>query len=142
MRRASQTLIDYLKRAEGCKLQSYQDAKGVWTIGYGHTKGVKRGDRCTQYQAEQWMLEDLAEFEPVANQCRRIDTQGKFDAILGFIYNCGPKNWAGSTLKRYIEEGKPTWQTQEQFLRWVNSGGKKLGGLVSRRIWEAARFAE
>lgn len=142
MRRASQTLVDYLKRAEGCKLQAYQDAKGVWTIGYGHTKGVKRGDRCTQYQAEQYLREDLAEFEAVANQCRRIDTQGKFDAILDFIYNCGPKNWAGSTLKRYIETGMPLWQTQEQFLRWVNSGGKKLGGLVSRRIWEAARFAE
>lgn len=142
MRRASQALIDYLKRAEGCKLQAYQDAKGVWTIGYGHTKGVKRGDRCTQYQAEQYLREDLAEFEAVANQCRRIDTQGKFDAILDFIYNCGPKNWAGSTLKRYIETGMPLWQTQEQFLRWVNSGGKKLGGLVSRRIWEAARFYE
>lgn len=142
MRRASQTLIDYLKRAEGCRLQAYQDAKGVWTIGYGHTKGVKRGDRCTQYQAEQYLREDLAEFETVANQCRRIDTQGKFDAILDFIYNCGPKNWAGSTLKRYIETGMPLWQAQDQFLRWVNSGGKKLGGLVSRRIWEAARFAE
>lgn len=142
MRRASQTLIDYLKKAEGCKLQAYQDAKGVWTIGYGHTKGVKRGDRCTQYQAEQYLREDLAEFEAVANQCRRIDTQGKFDAILDFIYNCGPKNWQSSTLKKFIETGMPKWQTQEQFLRWVNSGGKKLGGLVTRRIWEANRFAE
>ena len=142
MRRASQTLIDYLKRAEGCKLQAYQDAKGVWTIGYGHTKGVKRGDRCTRYQAEQYLREDLAEFEAVANQCRRIDTQGKFDAILDFIYNCGPANWKSSTLKKFIETGMPMWQTQEQFLRWVNSGGRKLGGLVSRRIWEAARFAE
>ena len=142
MRRASQTLIDYLKRAEGCKLQAYHDAKGEWTIGYGHTKGVKRGDRCTQYQAEQYLREDLAEFEAVANQCRRIDTQGKFDAILDFIYNCGPKNWQSSTLKKFIETGMPTWQTQEHFLRWVTSGGRKLGGLVSRRIWEAARFAE
>lgn len=142
MRRASQTLIDYLKRAEGCKLQAYQDAKGVWTIGYGHTKGVKRGDRCTRYQAEQYLREDLAEFETVANQCRRIDTQGKFDAILDFIYNCGPANWKSSTLKKFIETGMPMWQTQEQFLRWVNSGGRKLGGLVSRRIWEANRFVE
>lgn len=142
MKRASQTLIDYLKRAEGCSLQAYQDAKGVWTIGYGHTRGVRRGDRCTLYQAEQFLREDLAEFEKVANQCRRIDTQGKFDAILDFIYNCGPANWQSSTLKKYIESGMPTWQTQEQFLRWVNSGGKKLGGLVSRRIWEAARFAQ
>jgi GH24 family phage-related lysozyme (muramidase) len=48
----------------------------------------------------------------------------------------------GITLKKYIENGKATWEIQEQFLRWVKAGGKKIGGLVSRRIWEAARFAE
>lgn len=141
MRRASQTLIDFLKQAEGCRLIAYQDAKGVWTIGYGHTKGVKKGDRINQFQAEQFLRDDLSEFETVANQCRHIETQGQFDAILDFIYNCGPTNWKTSTLKKYIESGMPVWMTQEQFLRWVNSGGKKLGGLVSRRIWEAARFA-
>ena len=140
--RASDKLIAYIRKAEGCRLTAYQDVAGVWTIGYGHTKGVKAGDRITQYQADQWLREDLAVFEAVVNKCKRIDTQGKYDAVLDFIYNCGPQNWAGSTLKRYIEAGKATWEIQEQFLRWVTSKGRKLGGLVSRRIWEAARFAE
>lgn len=140
--RASDKLIAFIRKAEGCRLTAYQDAAGVWTIGYGHTKGVKAGDRITQYQADQWLREDLAVFEAVVNKCRRIDTQGKYDAVLDFIYNCGPESWAGSTLKRYIEAGRATWEIQEQFLRWVNSKGRKLGGLVSRRIWEAARFAE
>ena len=142
MRRASQTLIDYLKRAEGCKLQAYQDAKGVWTIGYGHTKGVKRGDRCTRYQAEQWLREDLARFETEANKVRNVKTQGQYDAILDFIFNCGSGNFNQSTLKKYIESGRKTYEIQQQFLRWVNSGGKFLGGLYSRRIWEAARWNE
>ena len=103
---------------------------------------MKKGDKITLYQAEQFLKEDLQKFEAEANKCKRITTQGKYDAILDFIYNCGPANFNSSTLKKYIECGKATWEIQEQFLRWVNSGGKKLGGLVSRRIWEAARFNE
>lgn len=140
--RASQTLINHIKKFEACVLTAYQDAKGVWTIGYGHTAGVKKGDKITLYQAEQFLKDDLQKFEAEANKCRRITTQGRYDAILDFIYNCGPKNFNDSTLKKYIECSKATWEIQEQFLRWVNSGGKKLGGLVSRRIWEAARFNE
>jgi len=140
--KASNILIEKLKKMENCRLTAYQDSAGVWTIGYGHTAGVKKGDRITQFQAEQFLKEDLAKFEAVANKCRRITTQGKFDAILDFIYNCGPAKFNGSTLKQYIESGRKDWEVQEQFLRWVNAGGKKLGGLVSRRIWEANRFLE
>lgn len=140
--RASQQLISHIKRSEACVLKAYQDTAGVWTIGYGHTAGVKKGDRITQYQAEQFLREDLGKFETEANKCRHIATQGQYDAILDFIYNCGPANFASSTLKRYIESGRKTWEIQEQFLRWVNAGGKKQGGLVTRRIWEAARFNE
>ena len=140
--RSSQTLINAIKCFESCVLTAYQDQKGVWTIGYGHTDGVKKGDRIGIYQAEQFLRDDLQKFEAVANQCKCLSTQGKYDAVVDFIYNCGPGNWNSSTLKKYIEGGKATWEIQEQFLRWVNSGGKKLGGLVSRRIWEANRFNE
>lgn len=140
--KASQKLIDHIRRSEACALTAYKDTAGVWTIGYGHTEGVKKGDRITAYQAEQFLRDDLAKFEPVANKCRRIGTQGRYDAILDFIYNCGPANFNNSTLKKYIECGKATWEIQEQFLRWVNAGGKKQGGLVTRRIWEANRFNE
>ena len=140
--KASQTLITKLKRFEACATTAYRDAAGVWTIGYGHTKGVKKGDRITAYQAEQFLKEDIAEYEQAANMVKRIATQGQFDAIVDFMYNCGIANFNSSTLKRYIESGRKTWEIQEQFLRWVNSGGKKLGGLVTRRIWEANRWAE
>ena len=140
--RASQKLIDHIKRSESCVLTAYQDSAGIWTIGYGHTAGVKNGDRITAYQAEQFLKEDLVKFETIANKVKRIATQGQYDAVLDFIYNCGPGNFNSSTLKKYIESGRKTWEIQEQFLRWVNAGGKKLGGLVTRRIWEANRFNE
>lgn len=140
--RASAQLISHIKRFESCKLTAYQDTAGVWTIGYGHTKGVKKGDRITQYQAEQFLRDDLAEYERAAGKVQRLTTQGRYDAVVDFMYNLGIGNFNKSTLKAYIESGRAVWEIQEQFLRWVNAGGRKLGGLVSRRIWEAARFNE
>ena len=141
--KASQRLIDAIKKFEGCVLTAYQDTAGVWTIGYGHTNGVKKGDKITAYQAEQFLKEDLAKFEPIANKVKRIGgSQGKFDAVLDFIYNCGVGHWNSSTLKKYIESNRKVWEIQEQFTKWVNCGGQKLGGLVTRRIWEANRFNE
>lgn len=139
--KASTTLLQAIKRFEGCRLSAYADASGVWTIGYGHTLGVKKGDRITQYQAEQFLKEDLVRFEKAADGCR-LKTQGQFDAVVDFCYNCGIGNFSKSTLRQYIASGRATWEIQEQFLKWVNAGGKKLGGLVTRRIWEANRFAE
>ena len=140
--RASATLIAAIKKFEACALTAYQDSVGVWTIGYGHTAGVKRGDKITLYQAEQFLKEDLAKFEAITNKVKGLSTQGRYDAVLDFIYNCGPANFNASTLKKYIEGGRKTWEIQEQFLRWVNASDKKLGGLVTRRIWEANRFNE
>lgn len=140
--KSSQKLIDAIKRFEGVRLQAYPDSGGVWTIGYGHTKDVKKGDRITQYQAEQLLKEDLAQFEAMANKMRGLNTQGKYDAVVDFLYNCGPSNFNSSTLKKYIECNKATWEIQEQFLRWVYAAKQKLGGLVTRRIWEANRYAE
>ena len=123
-------------------MTAYQDTVGVWTIGYGHIKGVKRGDKITAATAEQYLRQDLAMFETAAGKVRGIRTQGQFDAVVDFMYNCGVGNFNSSTLKKYIEGGRKTWEIQEQFLRWVNAGGKKLGGLVTRRIWEANRWNE
>ena len=52
-----------IARSEGCKLKAYRCPAGVLTIAWGRTNGVKAGDTCTQEQADQWLLEDLAEFE-------------------------------------------------------------------------------
>ena len=51
-----------IARSEGCRLKAYRCPAGVPTIGWGHTRGVKMGDTCTQEQADAWFLEDLSEF--------------------------------------------------------------------------------
>lgn len=145
--KASQILIEKIKMMEcGGKpiLEAIWDKTGkVWMIGYGHSPGdVKKGDKITKEQAEELLRKDLERFEKYASVVRGIKTQGQFDAVVDFMYNCGVGNFNKSTLKKYIEGGRKTWEIQEQFLVWNKSGGVKLGGLVSRRIWEANRFAE
>ena len=48
----SQEGIALIKKFEGCELEAYQDSVGVWTIGYGHTKSVKEGDKINQDEAQ------------------------------------------------------------------------------------------
>ena len=52
-----------IKKFEGCKLESYKCAAGVWTIGYGSTKGITEGMSISQEEADNLLLEDVAVFE-------------------------------------------------------------------------------
>ena len=64
--RAGDVLLKSIRRFEGFRGKAYQDAKGVWTIGYGHTIQVKEGDIVTRKEAEQLLCDDLQIFENVA----------------------------------------------------------------------------
>ena len=140
--KASELLVGKIKEFEGYSNTAYKCAAGVWTCGYGTTKGITPTTRCTRAEAEQWLLRDLAPVEAYVNTIPEVNTQGKYDALVDFAYNLGLGNLKQSTLLRRIKEGAPTGDIQEQFRRWVYAGGKVLKGLVMRREWEAQRWAE
>lgn len=140
--KASELLVGKIKEFEGYSNTAYKCAAGVWTCGYGTTKGITPTTRCTRAEAEQWLLRDLAPVEAYVNTIPEVNTQGKFDALLSFTYNLGLGNLKSSTLLRKIKAGASTEDIQEQFRRWVYAGGKVLKGLVRRREWEAQRWAE
>lgn len=139
----SKTLIDHIKQAEGFSEKAYWDQDGgVWTIGYGHTRSVKRGDVVSKSEAERLIVSDLKNVTAYLNTIKEINTQGKFDACADFCFNIGTGAFKSSTLLKLIKTGAPDKDIQAQFRRWVYSGGKKLPGLVTRRGWEAKRWAE
>lgn len=138
----SDVLKAKVKEFEGCKLTAYQDSKGVWTVGIGHTKGVKKGMRITMQQAEAYLTQDLAAACNYVNSQRVCKTQGQFDALVDFCFNLGTRSLARSTLLYKIKQGRPTAEIQAQFRRWVYAGKARLPGLVKRREWEAQRWAE
>lgn len=139
---ASKELIEHVKKCEGLSLTAYTDAGGVWTIGYGHSGGVRKGEKITEAVADVYLRRDLDVAERAVNLSGLAKTQGQFDALVDFVYNVGMGNLAKSTLKKKIQSNASTEEIQEEFRRWVYSGKKKLNGLVARREWEARRWAE
>ena len=130
--------ISLIRHFEGCRLDAYLCPAGVWTIGYGHTRDVKRGDVIDQEQAEAFLIEDLEEFEGyVTALCERSLTQYQFDALVSWTFNLGPTNLKESTLLNRINYG-PVSDVPFQIQRWTRAGGQVLQGLVKRRAAEAA----
>ena len=138
--RISQEGVNLIKHFEGCRLEAYKCPAGVWTIGYGHTKGVKEGDAIEQEAAEAFLIEDLESFEQAVTRLVEVPlTQQQFDALVSWTFNLGAGNLAESTLLRKLNNYQYA-EVPEQMMRWVRAGGKVLDGLVRRRAAEAALF--
>ncbi len=125
--KTSQKGIDLIKSFEGCKLTAYQDSVKVWTIGYGHTSGVKPGMKITQAQAEDFLKKDLAKFEKAVNAIKQDFNQNQFDALVSFAYNCGTGN-----LNKLCT-GRTKLEIGSKMLLYDKAGGKTLAGLTRRR---------
>lgn len=133
--------IGIIKQFEGCQLIAYQDAVGVWTIGYGHTKNVSEGDIISSAQAEALLVKELKEYENYVNKLVTVPLHDyQFDALVSWTYNLGPTNLANSTLLKKLNEGKYN-EVPDEIRRWNRAGGKVLEGLVIRRDYEAKLFA-
>lgn len=121
------------KGHEGCRLKAYLDTGDVWTIGWGHTRGVKEGDTCTQEQADAWLNEDNDIAERDVNELVKVPlTQNQFDALVDFVFNIGRTQFATSTLLRKLNAGDYVGAAN-QFGRWIYDNGKIINGLVARR---------
>lgn len=139
-RKVSNTGIETIKKHEGLRLDAYLCPANVWTIGYGHTGGVKKGDRITREQAESYLISDLSKAEIIVNAEVPWVTQGQFDALVSFVFNVGGGNFKKSSLLRLLKERQPKEVVANQFHRWVYGGGKVLPGLVRRRQDEYMLF--
>ena len=130
--------VSLIKSFEGCRLKAYKCPAGVWTIGYGHTAGVKEGDTITQEQADEYLRNDLAKYEKAVENYNGIYhfNQNQFDALVSFTYNCGVGN-----LKNLTQSGKRTIeQISIKLLLYNKAGGVVLRGLQRRRAAEKELF--
>ncbi|QBO35708.1 LysM peptidoglycan-binding domain-containing protein [Periweissella cryptocerci] len=129
-----------LQQFEGLRLQAYQDSVGVWTIGYGHTQGVKRGMIITPAQANAYLDADVKTHAAGIYQYIRVKlNQNQFDALVSFHFNLGPHILKGTWLLDYLNQGKWT-AASAQMLRFNRAGGVVLLGLKRRREAEVALF--
>lgn len=142
MGNVSERLLVHIRESEGLRLNAYRDAAGVWTIGYGHTANVRRGDKISKTTAEMYLQEDLSPIITQLRGYRQIKTQGQLDALADFAFNVGMGKLRKSTLWKLVLRAAPASDVQQEFKKWVYAGRKRLDGLVKRREWEARVYAE
>lgn len=138
-RKVNKKGLDLIKSFEGCKLTSYLCPAGVWTIGYGHTYGVKEGQTITQAQAESLLKSDLSKYENgVVEAIKGSEiNENQFSALVSFAYNCGVGALKKSTLLKKLLINPEDTTIRDEFMKYVNGGGKVLPGLQRRRTAEA-----
>lgn len=136
----SENGLNLIKQFEGLRLQAYQCSAGVWTVGYGHTAGVRPGDIIDEVQAGIFLRQDVAASESTVMKFVTVALrQHQFDALVSFVFNLGSGNFAASTLLKKLN-AKDYNGAADQFLRWVYAGGEPISGLLRRRNAERELF--
>lgn len=141
--------IDRIILRERLCLTAYLCQAGVWTIGIGHTAGVKPGMKITRERALELLQEDL---EPIHRQLVEtqlrgaVMTQEQFDALASFMMPIGVTAYHTSTLRRYLINNAEPEAIARQIRRWIwytdrRTGEKKKSqGLINRRDSEAKQY--
>lgn len=130
--------LNLIKSFEGCHLTAYKCPAGIWTIGYGHIKGVQSGMKITQSQADDYLREDCAKAEANVNSFngKYSWTQNEFDALVSFAYNIGSINQLTANGTRSKD------MIAKKILEYNKASGKVLNGLVRRRKAEQEMFMQ
>lgn len=142
--RISEQGVRLIKKFEGLRLTAYKCPTGYWTIGWGHTYGVKSGQKITKEQAEVYLKQDLVVAEDAVDKLVSTPlNQGMYDALVSFVFNLGAVRFKNSTLLRRLNQGAYDL-VPDEFLRWVygtvDGKTQKLPGLVERRTAEKEMF--
>jgi len=137
--------LEIIEQHEGLKLEAYQDQRGVWTIGYGHTRGVFPGMTFNIWQAQTALHDDLSGAEAVVEDTADgVDTsENEFSAMVSLCFNIGSGNFrASSVLKSHLAGDKQA--AADGFLLWdkthINGVLQPDKGLLARRQDERALY--
>ena len=136
--------MDLVKQFESFSPSAYKCPAGVWTIGYGHTAGVKPGDKVAVEEAEQLLEKDLDTAGAAVERLIQVPLKdGQYAALVSFVFNLGAPSLAASTLRKKLNAGNYD-DVPVEMARWVKAVDPKTGkprplaGLVRRRAAEGA----
>lgn len=134
--------MQFICRWEGVRYEAYQDTGGVWTLGYGHTRGVRSGQRCSEEDAQAFLRSDLQSVETALAQKVTVPiSQGQYDALASFVFNIGTSAFSQSTLLNKLQQRDYAGAAGE-FPRWCHDNGRVINGLLARREAEQAMFLQ
>ena len=138
--RISDEGLELVRYFEGFRELAYKCPGGVWTIGYGSTRGVQAGDRITADEAEARLLGELYEFGAgVVSAVSAPTSEAELSALVSFAFNVGLGAFRASSVLRFHELGQKR-DAADAFGLWIQSGGEILRGLQLRRYAEAELY--
>jgi lysozyme len=136
--------VDLIKQFESLQLDAYLCPAGVWTIGWGHTRGVQRGQRITADGAEEFLQHDIAQVEQgLAKVIQTPLTQGQHDALVSLCFNLRGGALALPAIAPKLVakiRGGDFAGAADELLDIDRANGTVLPGLVRRRQAERALF--
>ena len=144
--RLTQEGLALLKELEGLRLKAYRCQAGAWTIGYGHTLGVKEGMVIDEKLANKWLLSDIANVELTFRAPLSKLNNNQISALVILVFNVGIYGFKKSKLFKLLNNGGTIEDVQKEWLDWCHyrdhdSGLRKESpGLLSRRKKEFALF--
>jgi len=129
-----------IAKHEGCRLKAYHDIVGVWTCGWGETRGVTPSTVWTQQEADERFCESLTEFsDGVRKLCTNPPSDNELGAMVSLAYNIGLSGFARSTVLKKHNAGD--YQSAARaFALWNKAGGQVVRGLTLRRAKESALY--
>ena len=125
---ASKEGIALIKKFEGCKLEAYKCPAGVWTCGYGSTKGVEEGDIWSQEKADHMLEVELKEFGDYVNNLVDVPlSQNQFDALVAWTFNLGKHRLSKFKFMLHAVEIEDWEEMAKQMenSRWFNQVGRR-----------------
>lgn len=131
----------FIKKEEGLRLEAYRCGAGVPTIGWGHTRGVRPGDRITEGRAEELFREDAGRVECCINAAvKACISQNMFNALCSFVFNVGCGAFRSSRLLRKVNADPSDASIVAELEKWSYAGGVFTDALFRRRQREARLY--
>lgn len=131
----SQDGLNKLIIREGLRTHAYQDSKGVWTIGIGHTSmagppAVHKDLVLTEAEVKTLFAKDIIKYEKDVNEVFPDGLpQNAFDGAVSFHYNTGAIKTA--SWPSFYKKGQFV-AAKQHFLQW-----NKPADIIPRRESEA-----
>jgi lysozyme len=131
--------LQFLKKLEECRLQTYRDAGGKLTIGFGHLLtpeeliSGKFDDGITEQEALDLLAADVVPAEDAVSRYVKLNLfEHEFDALVCFVFNVGVGAFKESTLLKKLNAGNYI-DVPGELRKWVKADGKRCQGLANRR---------
>jgi GH24 family phage-related lysozyme (muramidase) len=130
--------LEIIKKYGIAKLKAYKKQRD-WYIGYNH-KGAQKGDICTEEEAEEFLKEDLEQYENVLIPVEQDLNQNQFDALVSLMYSTGIVDFKQSLLYKKVCLKSSDLSIPAEFVKLNKVAGKDNLQVTKRRLEEGLLY--